>query len=58
MSHILQARFLPTLLQKAQALEVYAPSKVWQAGQILPLPRYLLVHLQKADGEFLWQDLQ
>jgi hypothetical protein len=52
--HIWQARFLPTLMQKAQALEVYALSKAWHLAQILPLPQAQVVRLQKAAGEFLW----
>jgi hypothetical protein len=50
-----QARRLPTLRQKAQALEVYGLSKAWYLAQILPLPKRLASRLQKAAGDFLWR---
>ncbi len=52
--NVWQARGLPTLCQKAQALEVYALSKAWFIAQILPLPRPMVTRLQKAAGYFLW----
>jgi hypothetical protein len=50
-----QARGLPTLRQKAQALEVYALSKAWYLAQILPLPKASAARLQRAAGDFLWR---
>jgi hypothetical protein len=54
--NVWQASGLPTLCQKAQALEVYALSKAWFLAQILPLPRPMVTRLQKDEGDFLWRD--
>jgi hypothetical protein len=49
------ARRLPTLCQRAQALEVYALSRAWYLAQILPLPAAQAGRLRRAAGDFLWR---
>jgi len=49
------ARFLPTLLVRRQALEVYAFSTLWYLAQIIPLPTPALARIKKAAGKFLWK---
>ncbi len=45
---------LPTLLQRARALEAFALSKVWYLAQILPMPTGIASHLRRVVTEFFW----
>jgi hypothetical protein len=47
-------RRLPTLRQRAMAIETFAFSKVWYMAQILPLPQAVAARLEKAAANFLW----
>jgi hypothetical protein len=51
----LTARRLPTLRQRAAALEAFAVSKAWYLAQILPLPAAAATRLRRAVGDFLWR---
>jgi hypothetical protein len=49
------ARRLPTLRQRARALETFALSKVWYLAQIIPMPPAVADRLRRAVSDFLWK---
>jgi hypothetical protein len=49
------ARRLPTLRQRARALETFALSKVWYLAQIIPMPSAVASRLRRAVSDFLWK---
>ena len=48
-------RALPFLSQKATVLKVFATSKLWYLGQVLPIPKAVVTEIEKRMGTFLWQ---
>jgi hypothetical protein len=48
-------RRLPTLRQRAAAVETFAVSKAWYLAQILPLPSTAAARLRRAISDFLWK---
>jgi hypothetical protein len=49
------ARRLPTLRQRARALETFALSKAWYLAQIIPMPPAVANRLRRAVSDFLWK---
>ncbi len=47
-------RHLPTLRQRAAAVETFAVAKAWYLAQILPLPSAAAARLRRAIIDFLW----
>ena len=48
------SRMLPTLQQRVFVLNTFALSKLWYLAQVLPLPRNILLELEKVSRKFLW----
>lgn len=48
-------RALPFLSQKATVLKVFATSKLWYLGQVLPIPKTVVTEMERRMGSFLWQ---
>jgi hypothetical protein len=49
------ARRLPTLRQRARALETFALSRAWYLAQIIPMPPAVASRLRRAVSDFLWK---
>ena len=50
-----KGRAIPFLSQKAMIVKVFATSKLWYLGQVLPIPKAVVTEIEKKMGTFLWQ---
>ena len=48
-------RALPSLYQRADVLTLFALSKVWFRGQVLPLPNKFALKFEQQISQFLWK---